>query len=71
MKLYKKIIKPYVIPPTLQGFNDKTYDIEEYPDWYNEDIEEEIKEDILTRKLIKDSWARLEFQSKFVFVKEE
>ena len=66
MKIYKRMIRPMVDPPTLQGFYDKPYPL--YSDDYWVD---EYYQSLLTDKwkeLVKkaDSWGTLYIEEKFV-----
>lgn len=63
MKYYIRQIKPYIQPPQLQGFNDKSYPVDGY-DWVSEDLEEELKNSIV----VNDPWSKLIFHCRFVEV---
>lgn len=61
MKCYIRQIKPYIQPPALPGLNCNSYPVEGY-DWVSEDLEEELRKNIV----VKDSWSTLIFKERFV-----
>ena len=61
MKYYIKQIKPYISPPCLQGFNCSPDPVDGY-DWVSEDMEEELRQNIV----VKDPWSKLIFKERFV-----
>ena len=68
MKLYKRMIRPMVDPPTLQGFNDKPYPLISDDYWIDEDCEKTLTD--TWKKLVKkkDSWGTLKIEEKYVEV---
>lgn len=63
MKYYIKQIKPYIIPPCLQGCNCDPDPVKGY-DWVSEDMKEELRQNIT----VKDPWSKLIFEVRFVEV---
>ena len=61
MKHYIRQIKPYIEPPCLQGFNNTPIPVEGY-DWVSEDLEEELRKNIV----VKDPWSTLIFKERFI-----
>lgn len=67
MKLYKKVIKPMIEPPALQGCNCHAYEVEGYDEWFPEEMEEELRSKIV----VKDSWEKLIFRERYIYVGEK
>ena len=68
MKLYKRMIRPMVDPPMLQGFNDKPYPLISDDYWIDGDYEETLTD--TWKELVKkrDSWGTLKIEEKYVEV---
>ena len=68
MKLYKRMIRPMVDPPMLQGFYDKPYPLYSDDYWVDGDYEETLMD--TWKELVKkgDSWATLKIDEKYVEV---
>lgn len=61
MRVYERQIKPYIKLPCLQGFNDSPYPVDGY-DWASEDLEEQLRNEIV----VSDSWSTLIFKERYV-----
>lgn len=68
MKLYKKMIRPMVDPPLLQGFSDKPYPLFSDDYWISEDYEEILTDTWKELVKKKDSWGSLKIDEKYVEV---
>lgn len=66
MKLYVRLIKPYIQPPCLQGMNCEPYPVEGWG-WCNEEYEEFLREKIV----VSDSWSKLFFKEKYMVLADE
>ena len=68
MKLYKKMIRPMVNPPALQGMICQPYPLFSDDYWINGDYEETLTDrwEELVKK--KDSWSTLKIEEKYVEV---
>lgn len=68
MKLYKKMIRPIVVPPVLQGFSDKPYPLFSDDYWADGDYEEILTD--IWKELIKkeDPWDYLKIEEKYIEV---
>lgn len=68
MKLYKKMIRPMVNPPALQGMSCKPYPLISDDYWINGDYEETLTDRWKELVKKKDSWGTLEIEEKYVEV---
>lgn len=68
MKIYKRMIRPMVDPPTLQGFSDKPYPLFSDDYWIGGDYEEIVMDTWKELVKIEDSWAALKIEEKYVEV---
>ncbi len=68
MQLYKKMIRPMVNPPVLQGFSDKPYPLFSDDYWVDGDYEETLTDTWKELVKKKDSWGSLEIEEKYVEV---
>ena len=68
MKLYKKMIRPMIDPPALQGFSDKPYPLFSDDYWVDGDYEETLTD--TWKELIKkeNSWGYLKIEEKYIEV---
>lgn len=68
MKLYKRMIRPMVNPPALQGMNCQPYPLFSDDYWIDGDHEETLMD--TWKKLVnkKDSWGSLKIEEKYVEV---
>lgn len=66
MKIYVRLISPYIKPPCLQGMNCEPYPVEGWG-WCNEDMEEFLREKIV----INDCMSELIFKEKYVVLTDE
>lgn len=66
MRIYKRMIRPMIVPPALQGSNCKPDPLYWDDYWINEEYEEVLKD--TWEKLVKrkDSWASLKIEEKYV-----
>ena len=66
MKLYAKLIKPYIEPPALQGFSCAPTEVEGWG-WCSEEMEDYLREKIV----VNDSWSKLIFKEKYVVLTDK
>lgn len=65
LKLYQRKIRPMVIPPCLQGMNDKPYPLYSADIWMNEEFEGSLKNEWEKSVKERDSWGRLGIDEKY------
>ena len=70
MKIYKRMIRPMVDPPTLQGFYDKPYPLYSDDYWVDGDYEDVEKEIWKMRTKDKDPMGTLYIEEKFVEIEK-
>lgn len=68
MKLYKKMIRPMVKPPALQGMSCQPYPLISDDYWIEEDYEEILTDTWKELVKKKDSWGALKIEEKYVEV---
>ena len=64
MKLYKRMIKPMISPPALQGFSCKSYPLISDTHWVDGDFEDVLIEG--WKKELKDPMSTIEIEEKYV-----
>jgi len=64
MKLYKRMIRPMISPPALQGFSCKSYPLISDTYWVDEDAEDVLIES--WKKELKDPMSTIEIEEKYV-----
>ena len=66
MKIYKKQVRPMVVPPALQGFNCESYPLMPNDYWYNEE-DELILRELWEKEAQKaeGGWGRLEIEERY------
>ena len=68
MKLYKRMIRPMVDPPALQGMNCQPYSLVSDDYWIDGDYEETLTDAWKELVKKKDSWGTLKIEEKYVEV---
>lgn len=68
MKLYKRMIRPMVKPPALQGMSCQPYPLISDDYWIEEDYEEILTDTWKELVKKKDSWGALKIEEKYVEV---
>lgn len=68
MKIYKRMIRPMVNPPALQGMSCKSYPLLPDDYWINGDYEEALTNTWEEWVKKKDSWGTLEIDERYVEV---
>ena len=70
MKIYKRMIRPMIVPPTLQGFYDKPYPLYSDDYWVDDNYEDVEKEIWEARTKDKDPMGTLYIEEKFVEIEK-
>lgn len=66
MKIYKRVIRPMVVPPRMQGMRCNPYPLISDDYWVEEDCEELLKDKWKEQVKSKEPWGTLKIEEKYV-----